>query len=272
MGPLTQPVLAPRGKPSRWQHRPPQEMLRIRRWTFISGAAPNSFRWASWITAPRAPAPARGKAAPALAPSPARGTAGGRRRPMPAVSIGCCQGRAGTHKPGHAVPGAGAGAAGRNALPTPAGGPRRDKTRLLSGECCRSLAGPIPRGAAGQGTNPGGIGVGVGCRVGGTGARPGPWAGWVSHGRGWHGAPGRPLPAGTAFSGRACLGSSGDAGLAGTAQPRRARGPRRPNTTLGQHFPPQTPARLRHRPRHSSSTHPAANPAQPQRRLQRYQP
>lgn len=53
----------------------------IRRRPFISGAASNSFRWASWIAAPPAPTPARGEAAPALAPGP--GTRDGRGTTSP---------------------------------------------------------------------------------------------------------------------------------------------------------------------------------------------
>lgn len=76
--------------------------------------------------------------------------------------------------------GAGAGAAGRNALPTPPGRPRRDKTRLLSGDGCGAR--PAPSWGASP-RHPGG--------VGGAGWHPlwVPGPGRVSHGRGWHRAP-----------------------------------------------------------------------------------
>lgn len=136
-------------------------------------------------------------------------------------AAGTAEGWLGT--PGAAGPGAGA-AGRRNALPTPPGRPRRDKTRLLSGRAhCWGAAGrdSIPE-ASGRGWG--------GRREPALGARP-----RASESRARVAqSPGRPLPAGTAFSGRACLGSSGDAGLPGTAQPRRARGPRRPKTSPGR--------------------------------------
>lgn len=166
-----------------------------------------------------------GKAAPAPPPGPARGTTGIGVAPCPRRGPGIAGGWVGT--PRAAGPERGPRAGMRC--------PRRDKTRLLSGDGCGARPAPSIVGGSWAGEHPPGIPAGLGVREPALGAGP---RASESRARVAPG-PGRPLPAGTAFSGRACLGSSGDAGLAGTArlgtaQPRRARGPRHPNTHRGE--------------------------------------
>lgn len=136
---------------------------------------------------PRLPPRHAAKLLPLWHQAPARGTAEGRRRPVPAVGVGCCWGggcQAGTRK-NRPCRGAGAGGRGQEcSAHAGEGGPRQDKTRLLSSGdgCCRSLAGPIPRRGLLLAGRPS-PGHRVGCggmqgkgRWGGAGARPGP--GW----------------------------------------------------------------------------------------------
>ena len=127
-------------------------------------------------------------------------------------------------------PRAGRGPRSRNAVPTPpgggcggAGGERRqhaivERRRPPRMAASHGRLAPSPPCVA---VGPGGAGRGA-----------------VSHGGGVP-RPGRSVPPGTAFSGRACLGS--ERGDAGTAQPRHARGPRRPTAT--RDAPPPAPMR-----------------------------
>lgn len=215
-------------------HRPrgirPQEMLRLRLLTVIcSQKLPMGFRWASCA------APARGVGTRDAGCS-------GMRTPSSLRSTTPTFRHAATTPTACPRPALG-GPRGPNAAPAPQ--PATSAARgapsgagAAEQECCAHAAGgekprqhaivERPRMAASHGrlapsrppSPPPTQCVAVGPGGAGRGA--------VSHGGGVA-RPGRSVPPGTAFSGRACLGS--ERGDAGTAQPRHARGPRRPTAT-----------------------------------------
>lgn len=164
---------------------------------------------------------------------------GDRRRPVPAVGVGDCWGLGRDPR----SRGAGAGAAGRNALPTPPGRPRRDKTRLLSGDGCGARPAPL-WGAAGRASIPA-----ASRRGGGRGSPPWvPGPGRVSHGRGWHRAPAARSRLEPPFQVGRVWGAAVTQGWRARPSPGAPAAPGAP-TPLRREPPRQTPAPLRHRPR-----------------------
>lgn len=139
--------------------------------------------------------------------------------------------------------GAGAGAAGRNALPTPPGRPQPRQDPIVERRRLRGPAGPIV-GGCWPGEHPP-------CIQAGWGRGSPPWVpgpGRVSHGRGWHRAPAARSRLEPPFQVGRVWGAAVTQGWRARPSPGAPAAPGAPTPHRGepQH---QTPAPLRHRAR-----------------------
>lgn len=201
---------------------------------FISGAAPNSFRWVSCTVAPPAPAlapgPARGTTGTGVAPCPRRGLLGaGLGPPEP-------RGRSGGRGQECAAHAAGAAAARQD--------PIVERRRL------RGPAGPTV-GGCWPGEHPPGTQAGWGR--GSPPWVPGP--GRVSHGRGWHRAPASRSRLEPPFQVGRVWGAAVTQGWRARPSPGAPAAPGAPTPHRGE--PPDPRAR----PQPLSDTEPGADPA-----------